>query len=94
MAVLLIAANRTDLESWWNIDVCRGNIVFSNCGCTVDSSKQESCAVLVELFVWRGNNLFRNCGCTVDSRKQDSCGVLVVKYCCVEMQQCVQELWL
>ena len=81
VAVLLTAANRTGVERWGNV-VWRGNSVFRNCGCTVDSSKQDS----VERWrniVWRGNSVFRNCGCNLDSSKQDRCRV-GVKHCCVE----------
>ena len=42
VALLLRAANRSGLERWCNI-VLRGNSVFRNCVCTVDSSKQEWC---------------------------------------------------
>ena len=61
VALLLTAANMTSVERWRDIVVCRGN------------------------------NVFRNCDCAVDSSKHDKCGS-VVKHCCVERQQCVQEL--
>jgi len=37
--------------------------------------------------------VFRNYGFIVDSSKENRNGVMV-KYFCVERQQCVQELWL
>ena len=63
VAVLLIAANRTGVERYSIIVVCRGN------------------------------NVLRNSDCTVDSSKQDRFGA-DLNHCCVERQQCVQELWL
>ena len=156
VAVLLIASKRTGVEWWWNVIVLRGNSVFRNCCCTVESIKEGMCGVVVmyccverhqcvqelwlycwlqqrgqlwsgggeilfcgeatvcsgtvallliaakrtgvewwwSIVAWRGNRVFRNCCCTVDCSKEDNCGVVVVKYCSVERQQCVQELWL
>ena len=51
MAVLLIAANKTGVEQCLIIVVWRGNSVFRNCGCTVDSSKQGMRGAVVNHFL-------------------------------------------